>query len=136
MALEGDDAEEQREQRGNDERPGDRQWRGHQRLHEPRQLGQAVPLHEIGDLAAVAGRMRQRVVDLHRQGDEVGPDPEIDRLAQAEDARKAPDEIDAEGEYGEAEELADQLDHIAVGAAVVGGGADQGHDGGAEQQCP
>ena len=90
----------------------------------PRQLGQAVPFHEIGKVAAVARRMSQRVIDLERQRDEVGADAEIDRLAEAENAGKAPDQVDAEREDRKAEELAEQRQHVGV-RAVIGIRADQ-----------
>ena len=49
-----------------------------------------------GNVAAIARRMHERVVDLQRQRDEIGADAEIDRLAEAQNAGKTPDQIDAE----------------------------------------
>ena len=52
-----------------------------------------------------------------RHGDvlgRIGADAEIDRLPQAEDSREAPDQVDAERENGEAEELADQADDVLL----------------------
>ena len=137
VALEGDDAEDEGEQRR------DRQRRSTtakgmlmQRLHEARQLGEPVPLHEIGNLAAVSGRMGNGVVDLERQRDDVGANAEIDRLAEAQDAGEAPDQVDAEGEDREAEELAEQQENVAVGSREVREGADRARRRGRRGAAP
>ena len=128
MPLEGDDAENEREYRRNDQGANHCKGCADQRSDERRQLLESVPLHEVGKLAAVAGRMLHGVVDLQRQGDKIGAHAEIDRLAEAEDSRIAPDQVDAESEDRKAKELSEQRQDIAVVASIVGNRSDRGDD--------
>ena len=95
------------------------------------------PFHSMksGMRTAIARWMHLRVVDLERKCDEVGADAEIDRLAEAQDSGKTPDQIDAEGEDRIAKKLAEQRHHILIGA-VVRIAADRGDDERAKDQGP
>jgi hypothetical protein len=106
-----------------------------ERRHEVWHARQAVPFHKVRNLAAIAGRVGQRIIELERQGDHVGADAEIDGLAEAQDAGEAPDQIDAERKDRITKKLAEQRQHIGI-AAVIGIGADQRHHGGAADQGP
>ena len=136
MALEGDDAEDEGEQVGIDQRSTTAKG---MLMSGTMKRGSSVsPFHSMksGNLVAVARRMHQGVVDLERQRDEIGANAEIDRLTEAQDAGEAPDQVDAEGEDGEAEELAKQQENVAVGSAEVRESADGGDDERAEDQAP
>ncbi len=80
--------------------------------------------------------MDDGVVDLERKRDEISADPEIHRLAQAQDAGEPPNQIDAEGENGVTEKLAEQEQYVAVGARKIRKAPDDRHHQGAQKQRP
>lgn len=93
--------------------------------YETGHLGQAVPFHEVRYGPAVARWVVEGVSDLQRQGDKIGANTEIHRLAQAQNAGEAPDEIDTQSENGKTQEHAEQRHHVLV--PVQGVSADQHH---------
>ena len=78
-----------------------------ERPPEQRQLGDLVPHHEVGQHVPVhaLGADLEHEVHAHR----VGAQPEEDAVAQRQHAGIAPDQVDAEGQDGVGEELAEEV---------------------------